>query len=133
MKKAAILSMAAFYLLLTTGTFVCMMHCAAESLLDKTVMQMTHSSDMGHHHKKHCTGGSGCNCCKKHGSYVIKENIKPGCDFQYAQTTISTYHTAVPDYIFRAAVIHNTSWTDSNAPPGKSGKTISIQICSLLI
>lgn len=129
MKKAAVFGMAAFYLLLTTGMFVCMVHCAAEGLVKKPAMAMEHN----HQPKKQCARGSDCGCCKQHGEYVVKENLKPGFDYQFSPiATLVAY--AVPEGFFTPKrQPTNYSWTDIKAPPGKSGKTISIQLRSLQI
>lgn len=125
MKKAAILSITAFYLLLTTGMFVCIVHCAAETIAAKPAMHM--DGAMEHNCKKDC------DCCKKHGNYVIKENIKPATDIQYTQTAILIRHFEKAGFLLNTIAFQNTSWEESNAPPGRSGKAISIQNCSLLI
>jgi bacterioferritin-associated ferredoxin len=131
MKKAAIIGMATFYLLLTTGMFVCIVHCAAENLTSKPVMAMGHTH--GHQHKKKCTGGSDCGCCKKHGEYVVKENLKPGSDLQFSPVAVLVGYT-IPDGLFTLrAPVTNYTWTDSKAPPGKSGKLLSIQFRTLQI
>jgi len=131
MKKAAIFSMAAFYLLLTTGMFVCIVHCAAESLVKKPVMAMEHNHD--HQPKKHCNNGSGCDCCKQHGAYVVKENLKPGFDYQFSPTAVLIAF-AVPEGLFTTKqLLTNYCWADAKAPPGKSGKALSIQLRSLQI
>jgi hypothetical protein len=130
MKKAAILSITAFYLLLTTGMFVCVVHCAAESLVTKPDMHMAKSME---HHGKDDACKKDSDCCKKHGNYIIKENIKPAIDVQYAQTAILIHHFEIAAFLLNTPAFRNTSWEESNAPPGRSGKTISIQNCSLLI
>jgi hypothetical protein len=129
MKKAAIIGMATFYLLLTTGMFVCMVHCAAESLTSKPAMAMGH----GNKHKKQCAGGSDCDCCKKHGEYVVKENLKPGSDLQFSTVAVLLGHTIPAGLFTPRARLTNYTWTDSKAPPGKSGKLISIQFRTLQI
>lgn len=129
MKKVAVFSMAAFYLLLTTGMFVCMVHCAAQSLVKKPAMVMEHR----HQPKKHCAHGSDCGCCKQHGEYVVKENLKPGFDYQFSPTAVLAPY-AIPQGLFTPKQqLTNYSWTDIKAPPGKSGKALSIQLRSLQI
>jgi hypothetical protein len=130
MKKAVILSITAFYLLLTTGMFVCIVHCAAESLVAKPAMHMAKSMD---HNGKDCAAKKGCDCCKKHGDFIIKENIKPTTDVQYVQSAVLIHQFKIADLFLNIPVIQNTSWYQSNAPPGRSGKIISLQNCSLLI
>jgi hypothetical protein len=132
MKKAAILSITAFYLLLTTGMFVCILHCAAKTLIAKQEMQMAGSAAHSHS-KDDCGMGKDCDCCKKHGSYIVKENLKPGNDVQLVHIATLTQHIQIADFLLTVSNYNNPSWTNSNAPPGKSGKAISIQFCSLLI
>jgi hypothetical protein len=126
MKKAAILFLAAFYLLLTTGRFVCVVHCGAEKLFAKPEMQMA-----GMH--KNCTGGNECGCCQKHGSLIIKENFKPGYDFQFTQSAFIIAQIRVAGFLLNAPASPQIIPEYANAPPGKSGKAISIQFRSLLI
>jgi len=130
MKKAAIFSMAAFYLLLTTGMFVCIVHCAAESMVKKPAMAMAHNHS--HQSKKH-RNSSGCDCCKQHGAYVVKENLKPGFDYQFSPTAVLIAF-AVPEGLFTTKQqLTNYCWADTKAPPGKSGRALSIQLRSLQI
>ena len=124
MKKAVAFSMAAFYLLLTTGMFVCIVHCTAESLTVKSGMASSHN---------HCKKDKDCDCCKKHGSYVIRENIKPGSDFRVLLPASSICYEQLPDLIYQQIKQNNISCTNSHAPPGKSGKVISIRFHSLQI
>ena len=134
MKRAAVLSIATFYLLLTTGMFVCLVHCTGESLMgNQTAMQaMNHKA--AHHHHKHSSKNDDCDCCKKHGNYVIKENIKPvGVDTQFPVVAIVTRPfqsiTAATHYI----VLNTFKLSLGKAPPGLSGKAIAIQQRSLQI
>ncbi|MDN3581623.1 hypothetical protein [Mucilaginibacter flavus] len=132
MKRAAIISMAAFYLLLTTGMFVCIVHCGAQSIISKP-MAMAHAGMGIHGAKKHCNGNEDCGCCKKHGNYVVKENIKPSFELQFAQAGIRV-EQSVPIYSHsNLSAISNTSWIEGKAPPWKTGKLISIQNHSLQI
>jgi hypothetical protein len=134
MKKAAILSIAAFYLLLTTGMFVCIIHCAGESVFQpKMAMQAMNHED---HHSKHQHNAKDkdCDCCKKHGNYVIKENIKPATvDLQVPQSAAliqqfkyTAVNTGYPS-VYTPALPYGKS------PPGISGKLIAIKLRSLQI
>ena len=135
MKRVAVLSIAAFYLLLTTGMFVCLVHCTGQSLMgNKMAMQAMDHKVAQHHHHKHNTKSDDCDCCKKHGNYVIKENIKPASvDAQAPVMAIITrpFQTipAATHYIF----LNTFKLSLGNAPPGLSGKAIAIQQCSLQI
>lgn len=83
MKKAAILTIATFYLLLTTGMYVCILHCTAECFVQPKIA-MHDDSDKAHEGEEHkpCKNKDACDCCKKHGTYAIKENIKPEANLQ---------------------------------------------------
>lgn len=77
MRKVGAISFAAFYLLLTTGLFVCILHCSGAYLFkDKFSISLVHNSNNKEHKsKKTCNKEKDCDCCKEHGEYVIKENI----------------------------------------------------------
>uniref|UniRef100_F4C149 Uncharacterized protein n=1 Tax=Sphingobacterium sp. (strain 21) TaxID=743722 RepID=F4C149_SPHS2 len=77
MRKVGAINFAAFYLLLTTGLFVCILHCSGNYLFkDESSTSLAHNSDSKEHKsKKSCDKGKDCDCCKEHGEYVIKENI----------------------------------------------------------
>ncbi|WP_183565196.1 hypothetical protein [Mucilaginibacter sp. SP1R1] len=136
MKRAAVLSIAAFYLLLTTGMFVCMVHCTGESYFrPKMVMNMQAMHHEAQQSKKHKTCGKDCDCCKKHGDYVIKENIKPTLvDFQGPKVAVilRQFHY-IPVTAQYYAGLNTPILQYGKAPPGISGKAISIQFRSLQI
>jgi hypothetical protein len=133
MKRATIIGMAAFYLLLTTGMFVCVVHCSAQNLVSTPHMTMAHAGMGMHNVKKHCDGNKDCDCCKKHGNYVVKENIKPGFELQFAQTGILVEQPVTIYNYSTWPAISTVSWTEGKAPPGKTGKLLSIQYRSLQI
>ncbi|MBS1527337.1 MAG: hypothetical protein JST19_16915 [Bacteroidetes bacterium] len=133
MKKIAVFCLATFYLLLTTGMFVCIVHCSAQWFLERPALALAHHDSHAQHHHKGCGKDKDCDCCKKHGSYAVKENIKPALDFPFTPVAKIDYRVDLRDITFREPVIINSSWTDSNAPPAASGKDISIRFCSLLI
>lgn len=136
MRKTAVFGLAAFYLLLTTGMFVCLVHCTAEKVLShhQEMAGMAESHHHAEHSKKPCKGGKGCSCCDQHGTYVVKENIKPSVEpLQFQQTFLITF---LPEYYHSLNSTFNTRvnlWTDSHAPPGPSGKDYLIRIRTLLI
>ena len=132
MKRAAVLSIAAFYLLLTTGMYVCVLHCTVEYFVSPKIA-MHDNCDEAHEGKEHKPCKDGCDCCKKHGSYVIKENIKPAGDFLPLQFAINLDHPVILNFIPEYPAATSLVWQDSNAPPWKSGKAISIQFRSLQI
>jgi hypothetical protein len=132
MKKAAVLSLTAFYLLLTTGMFVCIVHCSAERLFEKPAMQMGHASAR-HHQKKNCKGGNNCDCCKKHGNYVIKENIQSFSTFKMPQSAaLIPYQTQLYAGAYNR-IITSLALPESKAPPDLSGKSLVIKLRTILI
>jgi hypothetical protein len=135
MKKTAILSIAAFYLLLTTGMFVCLIHCAGESVFQpKMVMQaMNHATHHGKHHQ-HNTKDKDCDCCNKHSNYVIKENIKPATvDVQAPQLAALPRQFNYVPVTDAYTALNILPLPYGKAPPGISGKALSIQLRSLQI
>ena len=139
MKKAAIFSIAAFYLLLTTGMFVCIVHCAGEYFFHPQIAlhddhDEDHEAKENHHGKeKDCKGDKDCSCCNKHDNFVIKENFKPGLDLDAPQIAILSHHSSFVNLITDYPVVRFAAWQQSNAPPGLSGKSIIIKFRSLLL
>lgn len=132
MKKAAIITIAAFYLSLTTGMFVCMVHCAGEHFFQpKMAMQaMNHNS----HQDKHCDKNKACDCCNKHGNYVIKENIKPvSVDVQAPQVFLVFQQLNYVPLTDQDSISDRFIGRYVKAPPSPSGKFIAIQLRSLQI
>jgi hypothetical protein len=132
MKRAAILSITTFYLLLTTGMFVCILSCVTESLTAKTAMHHCASMAMG----KNSTpdkNGKKDDCCKKHGNFSIKENLKPATELQFNQ--LATVLPALcTGYLLSAGSISgNIHLAYNKAPPRLYGKCLIIQNCSFLI
>jgi len=130
MKKAAVLSITAFYLLLTTGMFVCLVHCAAENVVAAPEMAMTMPMS---HHGMDCCKQSKKDCTKTHASFVVKENIKPATELQFTQTALPAPRLQSGDFIVAAPFVQVTSPQQTKAPPDKSGKAIIIQNHSFLI
>jgi hypothetical protein len=139
MKKFAIGSIAAFYLLLTTGMFVCIVHCATDYFFHPQIaLHEDHDDDheaKEHHHgkEKDCKGDKDCSCCNKHDNFVIKENVKPGLDFNAPKAAILIHPYFFINPITDYPVIRLSAWQQSNAPPGLSGKSIIIKLRTLLI
>ena len=128
MKKAAALCLTAFYLLLTSGMFVCAVHCTTEKLVNKQCMQMAGTPG------KCCADKSkGDGCCKKHANFVIKENVKPGYQIRFSLPLLTFLPVKPIGVTFEPAAFTIASMNNGNDPPGKSGKAISIRFCSLLI
>ncbi|HEY8927780.1 MAG TPA: hypothetical protein VIM55_01215 [Mucilaginibacter sp.] len=129
MKKAAVLTITAFYLLLTTGMFVCMVHCAAENLLIPSTPQMAMAMKDNHD----CCAKKDHNCAQKHGSYILKENLKSSVDVQFSQTAVIIPSFVIADITRPVKAAQNTSWILNNSPPGKSGRDIAILNQTFLI
>jgi len=128
MKRVLILSLVSFYLLLTTGMFVCIFHCAVEHLIEKA------DNHKEEHHDDKCKGDKDCDCCKKHDNFVIKENIKPWHNSKVPSITLLFYPKIEYALVFLPpAKINTVSWPECHAPPAKSGKSISIMLRSLQI
>lgn len=107
MRKVGAISFAAFYLLLTTGLFVCILHCSGAYLFknDSTTISIAHNNKRKDHtSKKTCDKGKDCDCCKEHGEYVIEENIPTHkqaidqpllyCVFNQENNFLSTFNTS---------------------------------------
>jgi hypothetical protein len=141
MKRLAIISVASFYLLLTTGMFVCIVSCSGKWLTSVVRHSIEDSADnLAKTHpthsskKKHCDGDKDCSCCKKHGNYVVKENLKPSVGFEVSTLPLIAVQNK---YTLFSQVNHTTAiykWHQNNAPPpGSLGPDIHIRICSFLI
>jgi hypothetical protein len=136
MRKIGAVSFAAFYLLLTTGVYVCLLHCTAERFLGTSVVMVDNDDDHDenheitalltqghqnasahHHEKKPCKGGD-CDCCNKHGSYAIKENINVSTDFSLmAITVLVSVPNYYPDQLLTGFQIEADNWPYPNGPP----------------
>ena len=139
MKKALIFNIAAFYLLLTTGMFVCIVHCAGDFFFNSQIaLHDDHDEDheaKEHHHEKEkdCKGDKDCSCCNKHDNFVVKENVKPGLDFSAPEIAILAYYSFFVHPVTDYPVVRFSAWHQSNAPPALSGKSIVIKLRTLLI
>jgi len=128
MRKIYAFSLMAFYLLLTTGMFVCIVDCAVHHTATDTAKMACSTM--------HCTKKQHGNydCCKKHGTYLVKENIKPGYDTKIALSKAYIQLALILKPYLKAAVYVNYSFSlTGKAPPGRTGKFISIQYHSLQV
>lgn len=82
---------------------------------------------------KHCTRANDCGCCKTHGTYTVNENLKPISGFLFSQTAVLIHPVMLPAFLVGCTSFDDYGWADVKVPPGKSGRTISIQFRSLLI
>lgn len=142
MKKAAIL-IAAFYLLLITGGYACIVSCGSNHLKELLTAYAAFDGDKHDgkekHNKskteKHCDGDEDCSCCKKHGNYTVKENIKPDNNFQALEVPSIAVNSGFllfsSNYSFDPTV---NQWPKSHAPPPPGiSSPIFIKLHSLLI
>lgn len=141
MKKAAV-CMAAFYLLLITGMYACIVSCGSGHIKDflaSNFYSSNHKIEQEVHcaaeSEKHCDGEEGCPCCEKHGKYTVKENIKPDSTFELLQipALAVSYGHSISYNTFSVERTVNT-WPNSHAPPPPGiSPPIYIKILSLLI
>lgn len=153
MRKLGAIGLASFYLLLTTGMFVCLVHCSAEYFFAGSGYQLSaHDDDNGdddhtipanhnghhkgkeHGHKKPCGKGSGCSCCNQHGTYVVKENINGPLNHSLSAVPIVfypiPYQLLAPDpEIYPRKV----SWLNATGPPRVPDQPLYISHQSFLI
>ncbi|MGY4386502.1 ABC-type nickel/cobalt efflux system permease component RcnA [Pedobacter sp. UYP24] len=132
MKKSAVLSIAAFYLLLTTGMFVCIVHCAGEYFFQPKMVMHNDREAHGDDKHKQCDD-KGCGCCDKHDNYVVKENILPAPDFQAPQIAVLNQHHFFLSPLKHYPKVTHLARHESHAPPNLSGKSIVIKFRSILI
>jgi hypothetical protein len=145
MRKFGAFGLAAFYLLLTTGMFVCIVHCATAYLFTQPVHAMAdnhtgtndhdcvpHEKD--HKHKKSCGDNKDCSCCNKHDNYVIKENVNNGLSHQLITLQISVHTIPYQLLSLQPGVYcQNFSWPNPTGPPLFSSLPLYISYRSLLI
>lgn len=128
MKKIGALSFAAFYLMLTTGMFVCMLHCSGQSLF---VPEKTHCSaakkETGLYKKsaadhKSCGASKAADCCDGHGEYVIKENIKRTIadELKVPAMLLAVSLSSFPDLLVPDLLTGREKWNpDTGHPPDR--------------
>jgi len=133
MKKAAILCMLAFYLLLTTGMYVCLLHCSSEMLVAKSAMHMPVADPCQSQDSGHGKTDKAHSCKKNHGNYVIKENLETKSDIQFAGVWALSTPLLVCQFAVRADVRTSVRRADCGAPPWQSGKSRTIRFRSIQI
>lgn len=142
MKRSAAFTMAAFYLLLTTGMFACFVTCGSNHVWQffATANQSNfHHQDKDQHSskkdsEKHCDGKADCSCCDTHGNFTVKENIKPDIAFTFIQVPpfVDNFHYLDVTTIYTLEK-SNRAWPISNAPPPGTSTPIYLKVRSLLI
>jgi hypothetical protein len=133
MRKIGAISMAAFYLLLTTGVFACLLHCTEMYLFQPKVAMESHHDEAREKHKGNsehsegdkeakdddCGPGKNCDCCSKdHGLYLVKENLKDSFRLQLTTLTLSVVpapYISLPERLLSARELH--SWPHTTGPP----------------
>ncbi|SEN08116.1 hypothetical protein SAMN05192574_102394 [Mucilaginibacter gossypiicola] len=157
MRKFGAICLASFYLLLTTGMFVCLVHCSAEYLLGSPAQASVahqdgdqddhdheamppagHDKDpkegKTHDHKNSCGEGKNCSCCNQHDNYVIKENTSGAEAFQLNASLVATF--PLPYYSLKPVAgvyLAKVSWLNTTGPPRATVQPLFIFNRSLLI
>ncbi len=126
MKKAAVLSITAFYLLIISGLFACTVHCAAAKVIVNNKGSMCCT--------QHIPISSGTkSCCSGHINYIVKENLVPGTDFTFSEpvsfvSPLVFYHSFFPLRTKRVILPVN-----NNDQPWPGGRSIITRFHSLMI
>lgn len=138
-KKLGVFGLIAFYLLLTTGTYACLLHCATEFLSSQLgIEQENHKSavdnDKGDAGKDDEKCGDDCSCCYHHGTYVVNENFGGSPDFQFSIVHVALLQPAPAQFTAIPAIIDNSiRWPGATGPPFGFSQPIYISNHSLLI
>jgi hypothetical protein len=152
MRKLCAISLGAFYLLLTTGAFACVLHCSvAYFLTPKIISAQHHEKEENDHHdddhennahkkakanqKDDCGPGKDCDCCSKdHGLYIVKENLNNQHEFSL---TVQQFILSHPNYLQLPAIPGYSKalvrWPDATGPPCISTIPLYISYRTLLI
>ncbi|MEO7212008.1 MAG: hypothetical protein ABIX36_04360 [Mucilaginibacter sp.] len=131
--------MTLFYLLLSTGAYACLLHCATDYLatrLENRQEAQVTDKDQAHNEKEgdeDCRNGE-CNCCYHHGTYVVKENAKIGSHFSFHPTDLGILLLQTESCLYIPLKIANkVSWPRPNGPPFLRSQPIYLSNQSLLI
>ncbi|MEJ5962959.1 hypothetical protein [Pedobacter immunditicola] len=138
MKRTWAISFAAFYLLLSTGMYVCILHCAGEYFFKPVEIVATNNSDNSNKVRpaehEPCSKDKNCECCKEHGEYNITENVQTGGSLWFSQIAIVNIPLAFNDLLVQYSEVKSTNWPQANAPPpGKQKIPLYISNCTILI
>jgi hypothetical protein len=139
-KKLGVFGLIAFYLLLTTGTYTCLLHCTTEFLSSQlSIEQASHKLAVDNDHKEDAGKddekcGDDCSCCYHHGTYVVNENFNGSPDFQFSIVHFAILQPAPAQFSAIPAIISNSiRWPGATGPPFIFRQPIYISNRSLLI
>ncbi|MGV3706483.1 MAG: hypothetical protein ACO1NU_14005 [Arcticibacter sp.] len=141
MKKICAIGFAAFYLLLTTGMFVCMLHCTGEYVLQPQVSNDHHgekskSHDQGKahsHEEEPCSKDKDCKCCDQHSQYAVSENIQTAGSPFFSALAVLSFPTNFNELSISHKEVKPMDWPKGNAPPGLLKIPLYISNRTLLI
>jgi len=134
MKKNWAISFATFYLLLSTGLYVCILHCAGENLFKPKEREVYSKAGKSHEDEKApCSKDKDCKCCSKHGQYVISENVKTTSSLLFAEVAVLNVQNSFNELFISQVEVNSVSWPKGNAPPGRQKIPLYISNRTLLI
>lgn len=118
MKKIGALSFAAFYLMITTGMFVCLLHCSMGSTFTPEY-QEDHVAAKSAAVQATILSEADCACCEHHGEYAVKENVKTAATTGLkARYVLSAPGQSAFSYLVRTQSVENIGeWTAHNTAP----------------
>ncbi|WP_295800573.1 hypothetical protein [Mucilaginibacter sp.] len=140
MRRLCVFSLTAFYLLLTTGTYSCLLHCTTEFVFSKLgIIVQSHETAEDDAHKgdsdkddEKC--GDDCSCCYHHGTYVVNENFSGSPEFQFSIVHLAILEPAPAQFAPIPTIIGNSiRWPGATGPPFVFSQPIYISNHSLLI
>ncbi|HTN20716.1 MAG TPA: hypothetical protein VL125_09585 [Pelobium sp.] len=126
MRNTCAISFAAFYLLLTTGMYVCILHCTGEYLFTLPASNhhyseeaKPHDETKPHSHEKGpCSKDEDCKCCNQHNQYAISENIQTAGSPFFSAIAILSFANPTKDFFSAYRELKPIDWPKGNAPPG---------------
>lgn len=126
MRNTCAISFAAFYLLLTTGMYVCILHCTGEYLFTPPVSNHHYSEEakahdeakQHSHEKEPCSKDKDCKCCNQHSQYAISENIQTVGSPFFSGIAILSFANHTKDFFSAYKDVKTMDWPKGNAPPG---------------
>lgn len=139
MRKICALCLIAFYLVLASGEYECLLHCTADYLFsEKATVSL--NKDSAADRKKGEAGaddekcGDNCTCCYHHGSYVVKENVHTFFDFRLSATHLLLTPISTARFYFIPKIVNSSiSWPRATGPPFISGTAIYLANQTFLI